>query len=43
MLGLLKTCSKLGVSYYQFLGDRFAVQGVTAVLPLPTLVSLAKT
>lgn len=42
MLGLLKTCSKLGVSYYQFLGDRFAVPGVTAVPPLPILVSLAK-
>lgn len=42
MLGLLKTCSKLGISYYQFLGDRFAVQGVTAVPPLQNLVSLAK-
>ena len=42
MLGLLKTCSKLGISYYQCLGDRFAVQGVTAVPPLPMLVSLTK-
>jgi hypothetical protein len=42
MLGLLKTCSKLGVSYYQFLGDRFAVPGATAVPSLPMLVSLAK-
>jgi hypothetical protein len=42
MLGLLNTCSKFGISYYQFLGDRFAVPGVPAVAPLPTLVSLAK-
>jgi hypothetical protein len=42
MLGLLKTCSKLGISYYQFLEDRFAVPGATAVPPLPILVSLAK-
>jgi hypothetical protein len=42
MLGLPKTSSKLGISYYQFLGDRFADLGVTAVAYLPTLVSLAK-
>ena len=42
MLGLLKTCSKPGISYYQLLGDRFAVQGVTAVALLQTLVSFAK-
>ena len=42
MLGLLKTCSKLGISYYQFLGDRFAVPGVSAVPSLPSLVHLAK-
>ena len=42
MLGLLKTCSKLGISYYQFLGDRFAVPGAAFVPPLPTLVRLAK-
>jgi hypothetical protein len=41
MLGLLKTCSKLGVSYYRFLGDRFAVPGAAAVPPLPGLVRLA--
>ena len=42
MLGLLKTCSKLDISYYQLLGDRFAVPGITAVAPLQTLVSFAK-
>lgn len=41
MLGLLKTCSKLGVSYYRFLGDRFAVPGADPVPPLPSLVRLA--
>jgi len=42
MLGLLKTCSKLGVSFYQFLGDRFDVAGAPVVLPLPDLLRLAK-
>jgi hypothetical protein len=42
MLGLLKTCSKLGVSFYGFLGDRFAVPGASIVPPLPSLVRLAK-
>jgi hypothetical protein len=42
MLGLLKTCSKLGVSYYRFLGDRFDVPGVDTVPPLPALIRLAK-
>jgi hypothetical protein len=42
MLGLLKTCSKLGISYYQLLGDRFTVPGADFVPPLPTLVRLAK-
>jgi hypothetical protein len=35
MLGLMKTCARLGVSYYRFLGDRFAVPS------LPDLVRLA--
>lgn len=42
MLGLLKTCSKLGVSYYRFLGDRFAVPGAHTVPALNDLVRLAK-
>ena len=41
MLGLMKTCAKLGVSYYRFLGDRFAVQGADTVTSLPKLVTLA--
>ena len=43
MLGLLKTCSKLGVSYYRFLGDRFAVPGASSIPSLPSLVRLAVT
>ena len=42
MLGLMKTCAKLGVSYYRFLGDRFAVPGAPVVPSLPSLVRLAK-
>jgi hypothetical protein len=41
MLGLLKTCAKLGVSYYHFLGDRFAVPGAIPVPSLPDLVRAA--
>jgi hypothetical protein len=41
MLGLMKTCAKLGVSYYRFLGDRFAVPGAANVPSLPRLVRLA--
>ncbi|MEN2793685.1 transposase [Sphingomonas oligophenolica] len=41
MLGLMKTCAKLGVSYYRFLGDRFAITGANAVPTLPSLVKLA--
>jgi regulator of replication initiation timing len=31
MLGLMKTCAKLSVSFYQFLGDRFAVPGAQSI------------
>jgi hypothetical protein len=41
MLGLMKTCAKLGISFYQFLGDRFGVQGATPVPWLPQLVIAA--
>jgi len=37
MLGLMKTCRKLGVSFYLFLGDRLGITGKT-VPPLATLV-----
>lgn len=41
MLGLMKTCAKLNVSFYQFLGDRFGVDGAPHVPSLPKLVRLA--
>jgi hypothetical protein len=41
MLGLMKTCAKLKVSYYQFLGDRFGVQGAEKIPRLPDLVRRA--
>lgn len=41
MLGLMKTCAKLNVSFYRFLGDRFAVQGAPSVPSLPALVRMA--
>lgn len=41
MLGLMKTCAKLDISFYRFLGDRFAVPGAPDVPYLPDLVSAA--
>jgi hypothetical protein len=41
MLGLLKTCAKLNVSFYRFLGDRLAVPRAPIVPSLPHLVRLA--
>ena len=41
LLGLMKTCAKLNVSFYQYLGDRLAVPGSPTILPLPQLVRLA--
>lgn len=41
MLGLMKTCAKLGISYYQFLGDRLHVQGAQMVPALPSLITAA--
>ncbi len=37
-LALAKTCRKLGVSFWHYLGDRLAVPDVIAVTPLPDLV-----
>jgi hypothetical protein len=37
MLGLYKTCKKLKVSFYQFLGDRLGIPG-PKIPPLPILV-----
>jgi len=41
-LGLAKTCAKLGVSFYRYLGDRLAVPGAPSVPRLPTLVRMAR-
>jgi len=43
MLGLLKTCSKLKVSFFRYLGDRLHVPGAITILPLPNLVRQAAT
>ncbi|MCP4183747.1 MAG: transposase [Hyphomicrobiales bacterium] len=37
-IGLIKTCRKLGISYWNYLGDRLKVPGATAVPYLPGLV-----
>ncbi len=41
MLGLMKTCSKLKVSFFRYLGDRLHVPGATTIPPLPNLVRQA--
>jgi len=43
MLGLMKTCNKLGVSFYRYLGDRLYVPGVVSIPPLPDLIRQAAT
>jgi len=37
MLGLYKTCRKLKISFFEFLGDRLSIPGRT-IPPLPTLI-----
>ena len=37
-LGLTKTCAKLGVAFWDYLGSRLDVPGQLAVPPLPDLV-----
>jgi hypothetical protein len=37
-LGLGKTCRKLGVSFWNYLGTRLGVAGASAVPPLPELI-----
>ena len=39
LLGLLKTCRKLGVSFFEYLGCRLGVQGVR---PIPRLAELVR-
>jgi transposase IS66 family protein len=40
-LGLLKTCRKLGVSFFDYLGCRLAVPDAPVIPPLPQLVRAA--
>ncbi|GAC1485048.1 MAG: transposase [Candidatus Dormibacteria bacterium] len=37
-LGLMKTCQKLGVSFWDYLGARLAIRKAPAVPPLPDLI-----
>ena len=37
-LALAKTCAKLGVSFWDYLGSRFAITGSAIVPPLPQLI-----
>ena len=37
-LGLMKTCKKLGIPFWDYLGDRLKVNAATPVPPLPDLV-----
>jgi Transposase IS66 family len=39
-LGLMKTCAKQGIRFWQYLGSRLAVPGAAEVPPLVTLISL---
>jgi hypothetical protein len=41
LLGLMKTCRKLGVSFFRYLGDRLHVPRTIAVPSLPDLVRQA--
>ena len=43
LLGLMKTCSKLKISFFRYLGDRLHVPGAITVPPLPDLVRQAAT
>ncbi|WFU05693.1 transposase (plasmid) [Rhizobium sp. CB3171] len=38
MLGLMKTCQKLGLSFYHYLGDRLGVRG-NVISPLAGLIT----
>jgi len=38
LLGLMKTCGKLKVSFFRYLGDRLHVPGAITVPSLPDLV-----
>ena len=38
-LGLAKTCAKLGISFWDYLGSRLAIAGSAAIPYLPEVVS----
>jgi hypothetical protein len=40
-LGLLKTCQKLGISFFEYLGDRLGVASAPPIQPLAILVAQA--
>ncbi len=40
MFGLMKTCSKLKISFYRYFGNRLHVPGVVTIQPLPDLIRL---
>jgi Transposase IS66 family len=37
-LGIAKTCAKLGVAFWDYLGSRLGIAGQAAVPPLPDLI-----
>jgi hypothetical protein len=37
-LGLIKTCDKLNIAFWDYLGDRLAVPGATAIPHLPEII-----
>ncbi len=41
MLGLMKTCGKLGLSFFGYIGDRLGVPDAPKIAPLPDLVRQA--
>ncbi|MCJ2091466.1 hypothetical protein MKK67_02930 [Methylobacterium sp. J-072] len=43
MLGLMKTCATLRVSFFRYLGDRLGIPDGDAIPPLPDLVRNAAT
>jgi len=43
LLGLMKTCGKLKVSFFRYLGNRLHVPGTITIPPLPDLVRQAAT
>jgi hypothetical protein len=42
MLGLMKTCQKLGLSFYHYLGDRLGIGNVGQPVPPLSAIILAR-